>query len=240
MRLIFIRHGDPNYRDDCLTERGREEAKALQERLRKIDPDYVYVSPLGRAKETCEIAMEGIPQEKITYDWLQEFTHMIQRKGEPYMYCWDWVPAEWTEEKDFFDPERWYKHPAMESGNIEAYYKEVVTAFRELLKKHGYERKGRYYEVKKGNHDTLVFFCHFGVQCVLLSDLLNISPMVLWHGTAMAPTSVTEIYTEERRKGAASFRITYLGDQSHLYKEEIEPSFSARFCECYEDDTRHD
>ena len=45
---------------------------------------------------------------------------------------------------------------------------------------------------------------------------------------------------EERRKGSASFRIASYGDISHLYAKGEPASFSARFCECYEDDTRHD
>ena len=46
--------------------------------------------------------------------------------------------------------------------------------------------------------------------------------------------------TEERRDGLASFRMTGFGDISHLYAGNEEPSFMARFCECYDDDTRHD
>ena len=93
----------------------------------------------------------------------------------------------------------------------------------------------------EANTDTLVFFCHFGLECVLLSHLMNVSPMILWHHTAAAPTSVTTVYTEERRKGIASFRVASFGDISHLYIAGQEPSFSARFCETYDNkDERHD
>ena len=46
--------------------------------------------------------------------------------------------------------------------------------------------------------------------------------------------------TEERRKGIATFRVLSYGDTSHLYIHGEPPAFAARFCECYEDDTRHD
>ena len=39
MRLIFIRHGDPNYQLDTLTERGWKEAEALFERVKKWKVD---------------------------------------------------------------------------------------------------------------------------------------------------------------------------------------------------------
>ena len=64
--------------------------------------------------------------------------------------------------------------------------------------------------------------------------------MVLWHGTAAAPTAVTILYTEERRRGKAAFRMTCFGDISHLYEAGEEPSFSARFCETYDSRKRHD
>ena len=68
---------------------------------------------------------------------------------------------------------------------------------------------------------------------MLLSHLLNISPMALWHGTCAAPSSVTLLTTEERREGIALFRMNAFGDTSHLYAGGREPSFAARFCEYY-------
>ena len=65
--------------------------------------------------------------------------------------------------------------------------------------------------------------------------------MVLWHGFCAAPTSVTTIVTEERRKGIASFRMSAYGDTSQLYVKGEDPTWSARFCECYDnEDQRHD
>ena len=58
--------------------------------------------------------------------------------------------------------------------------------------------------------------------------------MVLWHGTCAAPTSVTTVVTEERRRGTASFRMSSFGDISHLYARQEEPAFAARFCECWD------
>ncbi|MNC67264.1 hypothetical protein D3C81_2161210 [compost metagenome] len=75
----------------------------------------------------------------------------------------------------------------------------------------------------------------------MLGHLLGISPMVLWHGFCAAPTSVTTLITEERRKGIAYFRMGSFGDISHLYAGGEEPAFAARFCETYDNmDERHD
>ena len=53
MKILIIRHGDPDYAHDSLTERGRMEAACLAERLAKMDIKEFYVSPLGRARETA-------------------------------------------------------------------------------------------------------------------------------------------------------------------------------------------
>ena len=52
MKLIIIRHGDPDYSIDSLTEKGWREAELLSDRISKLDVTAFYCSPLGRAKDT--------------------------------------------------------------------------------------------------------------------------------------------------------------------------------------------
>ncbi len=44
MRIIFIRHGDPDYKNDTLTEKGWREAKLLAERVCKWPVKEFYCS----------------------------------------------------------------------------------------------------------------------------------------------------------------------------------------------------
>ena len=53
MKIMIIRHGDPDYSIDSLTEKGWREAELLSQRLIKEDIDDFYCSPLGRAKDTA-------------------------------------------------------------------------------------------------------------------------------------------------------------------------------------------
>ena len=53
MRIVFVRHGEPDYARDCLTENGREQAMAAAKRLRGEGIEAIYSSPLGRAAETA-------------------------------------------------------------------------------------------------------------------------------------------------------------------------------------------
>ena len=55
MKIILVRHGDPDYEKDCLTELGHKQAKVVAQRLLKENIDEIYSSPLGRAKQTAEI-----------------------------------------------------------------------------------------------------------------------------------------------------------------------------------------
>ena len=57
MRLLFVRHGDPDYKNDCLNEIGRREARALAALGPRIDWGTSFVSPLGRAQETAAIVL---------------------------------------------------------------------------------------------------------------------------------------------------------------------------------------
>ena len=129
----------------------------------------------------------------------------------------------------------------MREHRIRPVYEAVTAALDALLADHGYVRQGRLYRAERPNRDTLALICHFGLEGVLLSHLLNLSPMVLWHGTCAAPASVTTLYTEERRQGVAYFRMNGFGDVSHLWAAGRAPSFSARFCETFDcAEERHD
>lgn len=237
MKLLIVRHGDPDYSIDSLTPKGWKEAEYLSEKLTKLDIKAFYVSPLGRAKDTASFTLKKLGATATECQWLREFEVRIQRPDvtDRMMIPWDWLPQDWTKDERFFRYDEWLNNERMQTGNTKEQYEWVIRNFDELLAKHGYVREGHCYKVEKANNDTIVLFCHFGLECVLLSRLLNISPMVLWHGVCAAPSSVTTLVTEERRKGIASFRMSSFGDVSHLYVHDEPPAFAARFSETYDD-----
>ena len=154
----------------------------------------------------------------------------LQKMGRTAIEC-EWLREFWPT----------IRRTDMRQSQVKEAYEVVVQNFDAVLAKHGYVREGNLYRAERANRDTIVFFCHFGLECVLLSHLMNVSPMILWHHLCAAPSSVTTVYTEERRPGKASFRVAAFGDISHLYAGGEEPSPSARFCETYDSvDERHD
>lgn len=234
MKLLIIRHGDPDYSIDSLTEKGRREAELLKERLLKLDITAFYTSPLGRARATAAPILSALGKEAEICDWLREFDgYVIDPATKEKRIAWDLMPSYWTAEPDFYDKSKWLKTPLIQSGNVRERYYSVCAELDALLKKHGYSHNGNIFTVDNENRDTVALFCHFGVECVLLSHLLGISPTVLWHGFTALTSSVTTLVTEEREKGTAYFRCCGFGDISHLYAADEPPSFQARFCETY-------
>lgn len=241
MRLLIIRHGDPDYSIDSLTEKGKREVQLLKDRLSKLDVKAVYCSPLGRARDTAEPTLKALGKTAEICGWLEEFSgYIIDPKTGERRIPWDLKPYFWTKEPLFFDKDKWIDVPLMQTGDIKEKYRAVCDGIDGLLEKHGYVREGNMYRAERENRDTVLLFCHFGVECVMLSHILNISPVLLWHGFVALPSSVTTLITEEREQGKAYFRCNGFGDISHLYAGNEPASFQARFCENFsETEERH-
>ena len=243
MRLLIIRHGDPDYEHNDLTPAGKVEAELLVPRLQREEITEFHSSPLGRAKATARPTLEALGRTATEQDWLREFSIRILRpdKNGDYSFVpWDWLPSDWLQDPRLLDWIRWRENEIMAAEDVGRKYDRVTAEFDKLLEAHGYRRNGLLYDAVQPNADTLAFFCHFGLGCVLLSHLMNCSPMVLWQGMCMLPSSVTTVYTEERRPGTAVFRTLSMGDISHLYAAQVQPTFAARFCEVYGDGSRID
>ncbi|MCQ2450453.1 MAG: histidine phosphatase family protein [Clostridia bacterium] len=241
MKIIMVRHGEPDYEHDSLTEKGFREADLLANFLKKYEYDEIYCSPLGRAVRTSEPTLKMLGKKATTLDFLEEFPGKIINPltGARHI-AWDFLPSYWTKNPDLYDPKKWYDVPIMQTGDVKEVYFRVIKEFDEFLADHGYIREGNYYKAVKPNKDTILFFCHFGIQSVLLAHLIGVSPLVLWQGLVALPTGITTIQTEERQEGIAYFRCRGFGELPHLYEAGETPSEAAAFCEVFSDkDARH-
>lgn len=252
MRILFIRHGDPDYDKDSLTEKGWREAALLAEYAPCLGIDDCYQSPLGRAQDTARGALQKLGKQAPTLDWLQEFYACVdlnksEELAEAYpnakkdedgtyspRYCvWDMAPAYYFRHPEYMDRLDWRESELAACSDVVSYYDRVCEELDKLLAGYGYMRDGLGYRVEKESTETVALFCHFGVICAMLSHLMNVSPFALLQGTVLAPTSVTEVVTEERQQGIASFRAMKIGDISHLSVGNEPAAFAARFCEVY-------
>lgn len=81
MKLVIVRHADPDYSIDSLTPTGWREAELLSDRLVRTPADFYYVSPLGRAQDTASLTLKKLNRTAETCEWLQEFYPRIIKPG---------------------------------------------------------------------------------------------------------------------------------------------------------------
>ena len=112
MKLLIVRHGDPDYTIDSLTEKGWREAEFLSERLTKLEIRDFYVSPLGRAKDTASPTLKKMNRTATECDWLREFDVLIDRPDvtDKKIIPWDWLPQDWTRDEIFYQYYHWFEN----------------------------------------------------------------------------------------------------------------------------------
>jgi len=72
MKLLLIRHGDPDYPNDTLTDKGHRQAKLLAESLLQVPIDRLFVSPLGRARHTADYLSHLKKLDFVILEFLRE------------------------------------------------------------------------------------------------------------------------------------------------------------------------
>lgn len=109
--LTLVRHGETQWNkegrsqgfaDLNLTDAGLEQARCLAESLMKAKLDWVYSSPLKRARQTAEIIAKPHQKEVILHDNLKELNHG-DLEGLTYVQMSDRFP-------DILD--EWRRNPA--------------------------------------------------------------------------------------------------------------------------------
>ena len=235
MRILIIRHADPDYTVDSITPEGVIQAECLGERLRSTRIDRVYVSPLGRARATADTALRGTGLTYEVLPWLQEF------RGRAFdafrgisRIPWDLKHDQWYDEKGFQDRDAWADAGYLAGSNVRAVWEETKDGLDRVLEDNGYARENGMYRCAPGGNDlTLAFICHFGVGCAMTAHLTGLPALPMWHGTCMMPTGINILLTEERDPGLASFRCVAYGDLAHLYVKGVPPTWHGMYPERY-------
>ena len=176
MRIVLIRHGDPNYEKDCLTELGHKQVKVAAQRLLKEGIEEIYCSPLGRARQTAQAFSEasGISEIKIL-DFIQEIR--FGREGALYDNKWNpWlgVNALVHEGKDV-QSESWREYPVFKDNFATIDADKIAVETDKWLEELGYKREGKYYRntSKTDNEKTIAVFCHGGSSAAFMARVLN-------------------------------------------------------------------
>jgi broad specificity phosphatase PhoE len=209
MEILLIRHGDPDYAHDTLTDRGFKEARLLAEALAPLPIDDLYVSPLGRAQATCAFTSQVKGLAPTTLDWLRE--RGIKRGP---VYLWEAPGEMFLRAEAVACQDDWYEPDGAMPEGAEQYAR-VRTGFDDLLQSYGYTRDGYGYRVVQGSDRRIVLFCHKGVILTLLGDILHWALPMVFVSLHIHPTGVTRLEMVEQ-DGFAHLKALVINDLSHL------------------------
>ncbi len=217
MVIYFIRHGDPNYKEDCLTEKGREQAALLAERVRHYKLDEVYYSPYGRARETGEACMKYFDIEPVTKEWLKEI-EWGDLSGDPYSNASPWALSYEFQQKRHSYPagDSWKDEPVYRNDRLVADVERRIACFDEFMAEHGLIREGQGYLVtEKAANRTIAIFAHGGVFSALVSHLLNIPFLQFVSHFDVEVTGILKLYFNESGEYTVA-RARFLNDFHHI------------------------
>ena len=127
MKIIFVRHGHPNYKDDCLTELGHPQAEAAAERLKNEKIDKIFSSSCGRAFETAEHIAARHNLQITQLDFMREI-HWGVPGTDDFIHPWDNVDAWVQNGKDMITCD-WRSDPEYKDRTVLKSYNKVVDGF---------------------------------------------------------------------------------------------------------------
>ena len=220
MRIVLIRHGDPNYEKDCITELGHKQVKVAAQRLLKEGIEEICSSPLGRARQTAQAFSDasGIKEIKIL-DFIQEIR--FGREGELYDNKWNpWlgVNALVREGKDV-QSEDWREYPVFKENFATEDADKIAVEADKWLEELGYKREGKYYRNtrKDDTEKTIAIFCHGGSSAAFMARVLNQTFPYMCGVLLRFPHTTISVLRFDNTPGALTLPIIeLLNDDRHL------------------------
>ncbi|MCL2181660.1 MAG: histidine phosphatase family protein [Treponema sp.] len=223
MLLYIIRHGEPDYVTDTLTETGIIQAQLLSERLSSVKFDRIFSSPLGRAKQT---AMPTCVKQNIDFEvlpWLSE------------SLAFDAMSAEIDGKKEWWFSIQNTKFRTTEgaqkyaTAKTESFCDSTASSYDSLLSELGYEKDGCGYKIKNNKYNRVAFFCHGGISNVLLSYALMI-PFNIFCASFLIPyTGVAVLDFALTDDKFTAPKCLMFSDLSHLYNTRLKNIYNNSF-----------
>ena len=231
MLLYFIRHGDPIYDPNSLTELGLKQADALSKRLYKSGINKIFVSTSNRAIQTAEPTCKLLNLEPMMLDWCNEkyayheFTGLNREGKRCFLKDCDNYKRLFVSKRIRDLGFEWYKDKAFSEmkckEGMDRINKETDLFIEQLGYKHN--RDEATYTAVMPNKDRVALFAHAGFGSVFLSSLLDIPyPMFASHfGISHSNIAVIEFDGDDE----IIPKVLTFSNDSHLYKEELPTTF---------------
>ncbi len=226
MRLIFVRHGHPNYAEDCLTELGHRHAQAAATRLSEEKINRIYSSSCGRAAQTAQhIAdMQGLQVELCDFmreiAWGSVNEEPIPHNGHPWKTVDDMVASgvslmreDWANDKYFCN------------NKVVSHFSRVAREFDGFLESLGYKREDNLYRVCKGNSENIVMVSHAGSSSAVLSHIFNLPMPFVCAAISPNYTGITVVSFSDKDGTLISPQFEIMNDARHIAEDAIEVVF---------------
>ena len=217
MRIIFVRHGHPDYKHDCLTELGHKHAEAVAERLREEHIERICASSCGRAAQTAEHIARLQNKEVETFDFMREIGwgtaegEEIPHRGHPWSLAEDMIADART-----LMSSTWFAEDPFAHNTVTKNVRKVGENFDLWLADMGYVREGEYYRVTEPRYQTVAMVSHGGSSSAAIAHLFNLS-FPFFCGTVHPDFTAITIVSFEGEEGALiTPRIEIMNDCRHI------------------------
>ncbi len=214
MRIIFVRHGEPDYERDCLTQTGRQQAAAAAERLKGEGIERIYSSPMGRARETASFTADALGLPVTILDFMHEISWGgpgVPFEGHPWTVSDRMISLE---DFDFYS-QNWREHPYFANNGATAAMDMIAGRFDELLLTLGYRHEGTRFLCETDRAQTVALFSHGGSGACALAHLLSLPFPYVCTVLPYEFTSVIILEFPVRRGEYVHPRIELFNDTAH-------------------------
>ena len=226
MRIIFVRHGHPDYAHDCLTQLGRQHAAAAALRLQDEGIEAIYSSTHGRAMETASHLADALHLPVTGCDFMREI-NWGSVDGEPLFadgHPWDTADRMVAQGESLMDPD-WQNSETFRRNRVVQCVEKVAAGTDAWLATLGYIREGLYYRAGKDTKRTIAAFGHGGASTAILAHLFNLPfPFVT---STMGPdyTGITIVELPDVEGALVKPRLEMLNDARHIRELTVENYF---------------
>ncbi len=218
MRILFVRHGEPDYEKDCLTPRGRQQAREAAKRLEREGINEIYASPCGRAYETAQATAELLGLPVTVLDYMHEISW-----GGPGIpeggHLWT-LSDRMLEEGFDFHTKDWREHPYFKENSALGCYDLISEKIDAFLLPYGYRHQGMRYFCEAaepaGASRTIAVFSHGGSGACAMAHLLGIPFPYYLCVYPYDYTSVISLDFPYREGCFVHPRVELFGDAEHI------------------------
>ncbi len=218
MRIIFVRHGHPDYENDCLTELGREQAEKAAHRLTEEGIEEIFSSPYGRAYETALHTARLLSKDVTKLDFMREIKWGSSDGKEVFMDGHPWATSVYAvaQGHSLMD-ESWTKAEPFANNIVFDEVERVAIKSDKWFESLGYRREGANYRVIGGStNKTIALFSHGGSSSALFAHLLNIPFFYLCRALCPDFTAITAISLSDEKGTLTAPTIEYANDSRHI------------------------